>query len=466
MNNVRLLLVSLACLMNYSLCSAQIAPEQQAKIDSLFLEWNSPNHPGGAVGIMQEGKIVYQKAFGLSSMEYLVPNTFNTIYNIASVSKQFTAMGMVLLENQGKLSLDDDVHIHLPWLPDFGETITLRQMLNHTSGMRSLHALLALAGWRGDDSRTNADIDRFMTQQTALNFKPGAEYLYCNTGFMLMADIIEDKTGLSFPNFMRQKVFEPLGMVHSYVEPDYANIIPGNATSYYGSSADGFEQATPYWGYVGSGNMHSTTTDLLIWLENYIHPTPGWEQAFEKMQVNGLLNNGEKIPYALGVNVGTYNGHKKIEHGGSIGGFRASAASYPDDEMNVVVLANFSSSSVGQKVNDITNLLLDLHPEKKPTPAKTETLVYKASSKEMKSITGVYYSPELETSYRFYMEGDRLEAYHTRHGVLTVGWETQDILDVEWPLNEVVLIKDKKGKISGIKVFNGRVKGLWMEKIE
>ena len=171
--------------------NAQISQIQIDQIDSLFIDWNKPNQPGGSIGIMKNDKIVFSRSYGLASLEYLVPNSTETIFNIASVSKQFTAMGIVLLHIQGKLSIDDDIRKYLTELPDFGEKITIRQMLHHTSGLRSLHAMLGLAGWREDDSRTNEDLYRFMNMQRDLNFKPGSEFMYCNTGYMLMVKIIE-----------------------------------------------------------------------------------------------------------------------------------------------------------------------------------------------------------------------------------------------------------------------------------
>ena len=154
----KILLFSIAILITLE-TSAQISNAQYQKLDSLFLEWNKPNHPGGAIGIMQKGRTVFSEAYGLASMEYLVPNTTGTIFNTGSVSKQFTAMGIVLLQQQGKLSVDDDIRKYLPELPKFDYTITIRHLLHHTSGLRSLHAMLELAGWRGDDSRTNDDLN-------------------------------------------------------------------------------------------------------------------------------------------------------------------------------------------------------------------------------------------------------------------------------------------------------------------
>lgn len=211
---------------------AQLNNEEVAKIDELFTTWQQPNHPGGSIGIMKNGRVVYSKAYGLASLEYQIPNETNTLYNAASVSKQFTALGIVLLHLKGKIDIDADINTYLPTMPKFQYPIATRQMLHHTSGMRSLHALLGLAGWRHDDSRTNEDLYRFMEKQVDLNFKPNDEYLYCNTGYMLMAKIIENVTGEDFVSWMKKEVFDPLEMTATYVEKQYNRVVPNNATSY------------------------------------------------------------------------------------------------------------------------------------------------------------------------------------------------------------------------------------------
>jgi len=339
--------------------SAQFDDSVEENIDQLFVEWNMPNHPGGAVGIVQDGKLIFSKAYGLASLEYLVPNTTGTRFNIASVSKQFTAMGIVRLHLQGKLSLDDDVRNHIPELPDFGQTVTIRHMLHHTSGMRSLHSMLSLAGWRGDDARTNEDLLRFMLDQRDLNFVPGDEYMYCNTGYILMAILIEKISGEKFSTWMRKEIFKPLDLNDTYVEDRYNRVVPNNATSYNGSKERGFLREVEYWGYTGSGNVHSTTFDLLKWYRNYYQPQEGWTDAFSMMQTVDDLNNGQSNDYAFGVRVESYRGEKRISHSGSIGGFRAYACTYPDRKLEIVALTNFSSSSAGGKVNSITNILLN-----------------------------------------------------------------------------------------------------------
>jgi len=543
----------------YSL-NAQLNKDKIQQIDSLFLTWNQPNHPGGAVGIMKEGKVVYSKAFGLASLEYLVPNTPGTRFNIASVSKQFTSMGIVLLDLQGKLSIDDDIRKYLPELPDFGDTITIRHLIHHTSGLRSLHALLGLAGWRGDDSRSNQDLLRLMKHQKDLNFPPGNEYLYCNTGYMFMADIIERISGEKFAAWMQTHVFLPLGLIHTYVEDDYARVVPFNATSYYGSYGSGFSRAVEFWGYVGSGNIHSTTGDLMNWLAYYYQAPKGWEDAFALMQTRGILNKGDTLNYAFGIGVDEYRSYRRLQHGGSIGGYRSMTQAFPDQELNIVLLTNFSSSGIGSRINRMAELMLGLETEEKAdglftdssissiqVPAselekhtgfywsedanharkiyfKDDTLRYfRSESSESKllavgqdsfqmievpskvlvsfklkegqpkemvvqvdksdpgrleeytppeineevllSFTGRYFSPELDTYYSLYLQGDSiLMGNHVRHGEFEIKVLRENFLEADGPLRTIRVERNKKGRILGIYVSNGRVRNLWFEK--
>jgi CubicO group peptidase (beta-lactamase class C family) len=471
-------------------------------------------------------------------------------------------MGIVLLDIQGKLSIDDDVRKHLPELPEFGKTITIRHLIHHTSGMRSLHALLGLAGWRMDDYRTNEDLFRFMKNQRDLNFEPGEEFLYCNSGYMLMADIIEKVTEEDFAEWMRASVFEPLGMTRTYVEDDYRRVVPVNATSYYGSAANGFSRAVEYWGYVGSGNMHATTEDLLKWLSNYHDPQPGWEKAFHTMQSPGILNNGDTLDYAFGIVMNDHKGEKRVQHGGSIGGYRASIQAFPDHKLNIAVLTNFASSGAGGKSDRIADILLNLGEDESETgmitasditPAhlsteekekvcgfywneksrysrkiylKDDTLrYYRPESSESKLLpvdgttfrmldvtsvvkvtfeffennrramivqiddddpirsesydppviskellngyAGRYYSPELDTHYSIYVQGDTmLMGNHVRHGDFKIKILRENDLEGDQSSFSGISIKrDKKGKILGLLVTNGRVRNLWLEKL-
>ena len=376
------------CMLCATALTAQLDSLQVQRIDSLFSAWNQPNHPGGAVGIVKDGQLVFSRAYGLASMEYLVPNTPGTVFNTGSVSKQLTAMGIVRLEEAGKLSFDDDIHRFLPELPDFGKPITIRHLMHHTSGLRSLHALFELAGWREDDARTNEDLNRIILGQRDLNFEPGSEYLYCNTGYMLMATIIEKITGDSFRSWMDQNVFDPLGMTDTYVEDAYDRVVANNATSYYRRDDD-FFRAVEYWGYVGSGNAHSTTDDLLKWLLNFETPQPGWETSFAKLQTLDPFNDGTPNNYAFGVVVDEHLGQRRVSHGGAIGGFRAFVGSYPEARLHIAVLTNFSGGNPGGKTAAIATALLGATQPSDQPEAKTIAM----APGEMTQFEGTYWNP-------------------------------------------------------------------------
>lgn len=533
-----------------SLSFGQISADKLNAIDSLFIEWNSPNHPGGSVGVAVKGVPLFSKAYGLASMEYLIPNNYGTSFNIASVSKQFTAMGIVKLHLQGKLNIDDDIREYLPELPDFGHKISFRHMLHHTSGLRSLHTMLSLAGWRKDDMRNNDDLLRFVTMQQDLNFEPGSEYMYCNTGYILSAIIIERITGESFADWMRVNVFNPLGLYETYVEDKYNNIAHNYATSYNGSSESGFVKEIEFWAYTGSGNIHSTSNELLKWMRYYYKPPEGWEEAFSMMLTLDPFNDGKPNKYAFGVNVDRYENEKRIHHSGSIGGFRAYVSTFPEHEIDIVVLTNFSSSDPAGKVKKIADILLDKKKPEKPLMSyqpketdvrifdkhagvyKTEdtpdrlfelfrrgdTLLYKYSGgsetrlytasdsvlfnnkegvkitlvnavpervlimsdgkeigwkktqkhipdiKELEGIAGNYWSPELETQYRFYLEDGKLFGFHPRHGSFDVECVTEDIFISDSAfINKIRVIRKGKNVI-GMRVTNSRVRDLWLEK--
>ena len=397
-------------LLSISLCvfssKAQISTTQKQKIEQLFTDWKKPNRPGGVITIIKDGKNVFSKAYGLASLEYEIPNTKKTIFNIGSVSKQFTAMGIILLHLKGVLSIDDDIRKHLPDLPDFGEKITIRNMLHHTSGLRSFHALLSLAGWRFDDSRDNDDLDRFMKKQQDLNFKPGNEFGYSNTNYMLMVNIIEKVTKTKFTQWMKESIFEPLGMHNTYIEDDYMHVTQNKATSYYTNRKNQYFRASEYWNYIGSANVHSTAQDLIIWLENFRKPKSGWAAHFKMMTTQDKLNDGTENEYAFGVLVKNYNGIKSVEHSGVTGGYISNIVSFPKENISFVILSNSQNSRVPQKSAAITKLILN---EKKPIKVEKKSLVtYKISTKKLKKYEGFYWFDKNDYSRKIYIRNDTL----------------------------------------------------------
>jgi CubicO group peptidase (beta-lactamase class C family) len=410
MMKIRVYFLSLFIVLQVFNSYSQTSQKQIQKIDSLFTSWNVSNHPGGSVLVSKDGKTIFSKSYGLANIEYNIPNTNNTLFNIGSISKQFTAMGIVLLEEQNKLSFDDNIRKYIPELPNFSEIITIRHLLHHTSGLRDLHGLLGLAGWRSGDLETNDDVYKIIKNQKELNFKPNEEFLYSNTGYILLAKIIENISQLKFDQWMKQNIFQPLGMKNTYVETSLDNIVRNNATSYYLRKE--FKRALEYWGYYGSGNMHSTIEDVNIWLQNFSTPLKGWESAFNKLLTTTTLNNGFETNYGFGVRIEDYVGNKLIQHGGSVGGFRAIARTFPEEQLNIVILTNYSRSGIVSKANKISGIFLDKSKDTltkraiKVTQAPSKFI--KLSNKKLKSFEGIYWSDSEKSGRKVYFKNDTL----------------------------------------------------------
>ena len=333
----------------------------ESKVDEICAQWTDEK-PGGVVGIIQDGELVFSKAYGLASMEYDVPNSTETIFNIASVTKQITAYAIVLLEEQGKLSIDDDIRKYLPEIPDFGTKITIRHLLTHTSGLRNFQNLLGMAGWRQGDPMTNDDLLRYMTMQKELNFPVGEEYLYCNTGFVLATFIVERITGMDFKEWTRKNIFIPLGMINTSYREDMTEVHANTATSY-NQQGNSYTRPLEFYNYMGNGNVYTNINDMAKWVT---HLGSG-HANIDKLTRRGILNNGDTISYALGIGVGTFYDIPRWSHGGSIGGYRSNLQFFPEHNLGIVVLANHNTANPGGKGVEIARHIL-----KTPEPESRE----------------------------------------------------------------------------------------------
>lgn len=331
---------------------ATVANEQ---IDELFAPWDNKETPGAAVAIVKDGAIVYKKGYGLANLEYDLPITPSSVFHIASVSKQFTVFSILLLEKQGKLSLDDDIRTYLPEVPDFGKTITLRHLASHTSGLRDQWELLSMAGWRMDDVITKEQILKLVSQQKELNFNPGEEYLYCNTGFTLLAEVVSRLSHLSFAEFTQKNIFEPLKMKHTLFYDDHEKIVKNRTYSYHADST-GFKKSVLNYANVGATSLFTTVEDLSLWALNFSNPIIGDSTIFNKMKTPAVLNNGKTFGGALGQFVGTYKGLNEIQHGGADAGYRSYLTRFPDEKLSVIVFSNsadFNPDAMAHKVADV-----------------------------------------------------------------------------------------------------------------
>jgi CubicO group peptidase (beta-lactamase class C family) len=346
-----------------------IAQDPGARVDEIFQQWARPGTPGASVAIIQDGKLAYAKGYGAAHLEYDVPITSDTIFHVASVSKQFTAMSIVLLEQEGKLSLEDDIHKYLPELPDYGHAVTIRQLLQHTSGIRDQWQTLALAGWRLDDVITQNQILRMLYQQRELNFIPGARHLYSNGGFTLLAEIVARVSKKTFPDFAEERIFRPLGMTRTHFHDDHLRVVPGRAYSY--DSFDGGYRAAPLnYSNAGATSLFTTALDLAKWLDNFRDPKVGGPKAIARMQEQAVLTDGTKIDYALGLSIDQFRGLRTISHGGADAGYRSYVVWFPDQRTGIVVLSNLANFNPGNIANRVAAVYLgqQMKPVSTPKP--------------------------------------------------------------------------------------------------
>ena len=371
------------------------------RVDRAFATLGGKEAPGCAIGLSKDGQPVLTRAYGMANLEYGVPNTPETIFETGSVAKQFTAAAMVLLAQDGKLSLDDDIRKHLPEVPDFGVKITIRNLLTHTSGLRDQWGLLGLKGMGpGTQVHSLATILDLVQHQKRLNFDPGSEYLYSNTGYALAAIIVQRASGSSLAKFSEERLFKPIGMTNTQWRDDFTRIVKNRATAYDGTVQRGFRTNMPFTNVYGNGGLLTTVGDLLKWNVFLDNPTilPGGATLVETLQTQMTLTNGRKIAYALGVSVGNTDGIREVTHGGSTAGYATWLARYPDRKVSVAVLCNTANASPTGYGNAATTLLLGRVPLSRVTEAGDGQATLPAD--QLQRYAGLFRSPATQLVVR------------------------------------------------------------------
>lgn len=318
--------------------------------------------PGCAVGVSLNGESVFERAFGLAEIEHNVSNTANTIFESGSVAKQFTAAAVVLLQQDGKLNLDDPVRKYIPELPDYGKPLTIRHLLNHTAGLRDWGSVMALTGvGRGDRVISQAVALDVIYRQKYLDFAPGAEYSYSNSGYQLAAEVVERVSKQKFPAFVEERIFKPVGMTKSSTRDNYQRIVPGRAQGYSRSGVQ-WQLNMPFMNVYGNGGMLTTVGDWLKW--NAMLDARTWNPGLvDALETQGVLNDGRKITYALGLVVDKYQGMRDVSHGGSTAGYQTFLARYPEKKVSVAVLCNGTAPNAGGLAAAITDEIFGPFPE-------------------------------------------------------------------------------------------------------
>ena len=383
----------------------------EQKVDSVFSDWNSQNTPGGAIAIIYKGNVLLKKGYGMADVDRKIPITTSHLFNIASTAKQFTATCIALLEEQGKLSFEDDTRKYFPQF-QLTKTVTIRHLISHTSGLREAYVLAALSGkvnLRGQVKKryqTTENLIRLIARQQDLNFNPGDEFAYTNINYILLGEIVHKVSGLSLAEYAHQFIFEPLGMAHSYVNDTYAHLRLTRAIPYQYSDKNKqrFKKKSikKDQGVVGDNNLITSVDDLLLWNQNFYKNRlgAGNESLLRTLQTRYVLNSGDTIHYAFGLNVTPYKNTVSIGHGGDDYRYTSFMVRFPDRQVDIICLSNRSRYEDTQnKVFAVANLLLE--PAVSPANPVTEQVRIPFDAPYFKEYIGRYMGSSPKSRYSF-----------------------------------------------------------------
>ncbi|MEO5648127.1 MAG: serine hydrolase domain-containing protein [Chitinophagaceae bacterium] len=400
MKFIRLFIISLFI---FQTTYGQTWQDTLALIDKSFTQYQSEN-PGCQLSVSRNGNLIFSKAWGMADLERNVPLSTNSILEAGSVSKQFTAASILLLEQQGKLSLDDDVRKYIPELPYYGTPIRLRQMLHHTSGLREWEDLVKLTGWpRTKKFYANADVLEIIARQKHLNNKPGEEFLYSNSNYILLTVIAERVSGLSLQAFTKKYIFEPAGMIHTQWRDDPNHIVPHRAIAY-SKSTNGYVTNMPNEYVYGPGGLLTTAEDLLKWNNFYQGGRFGRPSLLSKQIQVDPLNNGSANNYAAGLYIKSVMGWDNISHDGQTASYTAYLESFPELHLSIAVLSNTSAFDIQNVESSVRKIFVSDKTEK---PGKNDSIIT-LSRANVKSLTGMYMLEENHYTYQLTVKDSTL----------------------------------------------------------
>ena len=365
-------------LASLAVVSAQGPGAAEARVDRVFAQWDHFDTPGCAVSIMRDGSVVYARGYGSANLEYDIPITPSSVFHVASISKQFTAMAVALLVSDGRVSWDDDIRHYVPEVPNFGVPITLRHLAHHTSGLRDYRSLLRMAGWRWEeDIIRQADVLDVTSGQRALNFEPGTEFLYSNTGYTLLAVVVKRVSGQSLRQFAEARIFAPLGMTATGFQDDHTAVVRNRAYAYMQADDGEYRVNIPDFDTVGDTGLQTTVEDLARWDRNFYTAEVGGSDVLADLHRGGTLDGDRVISYAAGLAHGVYRGHATVGHGGIDAGYRVEFLRFPEQALSVAVLCNFPSSDPDRLARQVADAYLE--------PAADENAPVAASSPSARS---------------------------------------------------------------------------------
>jgi CubicO group peptidase (beta-lactamase class C family) len=441
------------------------SPDQlHEKVDKLFSRWDKPDSPGCALGVIKDGKFVYKRGYGSANLDYNVPLSSESVFYIASTSKQFTAASILLLARRGVISLDDDIRKYFPEIPKYEAPITVNHLVHHTSGVRDYLELMGMAGRKMDEPFGNEEAVELIARQKGLNFKPGEKFLYSNSNYVLMAEIVRRASGKSLREFADENIFRPLGMANTHFNDDRAAVVKNRVVSYSPIAGGRFRQFVKTIEAMGDGNLLTSVEDLAKWDQNFYDNKVGGEGFSQQMLARTKLNNGEEISYAFGLDDGEYKGLKAVAHGGGFMGFRTEMIRFPEQRFTVICLCNGGAVNPGALARQVADLYLadQIRPIEAgsnrapaaPGPPQPLTL----TREQLAEYTGAYYSEELDATYRLVLEDGKLSIKLRNASRGSLSSQAKD--EFRLPGATFSFARNDQRQITGFALNGGRSKGI------
>ena len=386
------------------------AESVQSRVDKLFAQWNKPDSPGCSVAVGRNSAVVFERGYGMANLELGIPVTPQSVFEAASISKAFTAMSIMLLAQQGRLSIDDEVRKHIPEWADAKHHLTVRHLLSHTSGLRDVFLLVELAAPRRPGSDFNDWLVHLLARQRGLNFTPGSDAQYNNGAYVVLAEIVKRVSGQPLREFAAVNIFKPLGMSQSRFQDDGTRIVPNRVSGYYREEGELRQAVLSLYPPIGNSGLLSTAHDLVLWLQNFSDARVGDPAVLSQMQTPAVIAGGYKGAFGLGLEIGEDHGLKTIGHGGGGGGWGAYAVRYPEQGVNVAVLCNLDEIgwTVGALARSVARLYLDVAPAASTPP--TDPPRVSLSPPQLASKAGLYRDPGNGTIGRVFVRDAKLMA--------------------------------------------------------
>ncbi|MDW3194280.1 MAG: serine hydrolase domain-containing protein [Cytophagales bacterium] len=388
--------------------------DQIAATNRLFKNWNNNHTPGATIGIIKDGNLIYSKGYGMANLEHDIPNDEHTIFNIASNSKQFTAACLSILELRGEIEFTQNVKTFFPEFPSYFEKITIDHLLHHTSGLRDFTQIHYLSGLRPDDYYDDQDIQKWINSQQELNFQPGEKYLYSNSGYWLLGQIIEKVSGLSLAKFAEQEIFEPLNMSGTLFYDNNTLVVKNRASGYFANRSGAYRHIYSNLEHTGNGGVFSSLADLKKWDDEYYNREVLKDDFWELMGKPGMLNNRDTIPYSGGLILGTHKGLSTMDHGGRAPGYLSNIVRFPGEKLTIIILANSSNLNASRICYDVADIFLANVLNKEPAPPSELMVTTTLKSELLEKYAGHYWSTENNISRRIVMSNDTLKYERSR----------------------------------------------------